>query len=99
MMKVYLDDERTAPKGWVQVRWPYEAIALLKQGDVVEISLDHDLGDDDRGTGYDVLKWIELSVWNKTLRSPIIHIHTANPSARVRMELAVEKIKRLEYNI
>lgn len=27
-MRLYLDDER-APEGWVQVRWPDEAIKLL----------------------------------------------------------------------
>ncbi len=50
-MKVYLDDERTTPEGWYRVYWPDEAIELLKTGTVTNISLDHDLGDDDRGTG------------------------------------------------
>ena len=54
-MKVYLDDERAAPAGWVDVRWPEEVIELLKTGNVTELSLDHDLGDDGHGTGYDVL--------------------------------------------
>ena len=53
-LKVYLDDERIAPEGWVQVRWPDEAIKLLQTGSVSHLSLDHDLGDDQRGTGYDV---------------------------------------------
>jgi len=48
-MKIYLDDIRKAPLGWVHVYWPDEAIALLKTGDVTEISLDHDLGDDNKG--------------------------------------------------
>ena len=50
-MRVYLDDERNTPAGWVRVYWPDEAIALLEAGLVSEISLDHDLGDDARGTG------------------------------------------------
>lgn len=50
-MKVYLDDERAAPDGWTRVYWPEEAIELLKTGAVHEISLDHDLGDDEHGTG------------------------------------------------
>ena len=61
-MKVYLDDERQTPEGWHRVYWPEEAIALLKQGKVTEISLDHDLGDDEHGTGYDVVLWIEEAV-------------------------------------
>lgn len=61
-MKLYLDDERKTPVGWVRVFWPDEAIAWLKTETVTEISLDHDLGDDDRGTGYDVILWIENEV-------------------------------------
>lgn len=44
--------------------WPCEAIRLLEAGLVEELSLDHDLGDDDRGTGYDVILWIEAAVSN-----------------------------------
>jgi hypothetical protein len=94
-MKVFLDDERTAPDGWTQARWPEDAIALLKTGAVTEISLDHDLGDDARGTGYDVLTWIEQAVAARSFLPPLIHIHTANPAARVRMELAAGAIERL----
>ncbi|PZP08852.1 MAG: hypothetical protein DI621_07230 [Pseudomonas protegens] len=48
-MKIYLDDERQTPQGWVRTYWPDEVIALLKAGGVEDISLDHDLGDDQRG--------------------------------------------------
>ncbi|ELV8767400.1 hypothetical protein QNE34_003332 [Vibrio vulnificus] len=58
-MKVYLDDKRPTPEGWRRVYWPEEAIALLKQGTVAEVSLDQDLGDDGHVTGYDMLLWIE----------------------------------------
>ena len=61
-MKVYLDDNRPCPEGWTLVRWPEEAITLLKTGEVTEISLDHDLGDDERGTGNDVVLWVEEQV-------------------------------------
>lgn len=50
-MKVYLDDERETPYGWTRVYWPEEAIDLLRTGMVEVISLDHDLGDDDRDRG------------------------------------------------
>ena len=45
--------------GCTFLTWPDEAIKLLKTGQVEEISLDHDLGDAERGTGYDVVLWIE----------------------------------------
>ncbi len=94
-MKVFLDDERETPEGWLRVYWPDEAIALLETGKVTAVSLDHDLGDDDRGTGYDVLLWIEDAVATRGFTPPEIRIHSANSSARAKMEMAVQSIKRL----
>lgn len=93
-MKVYLDDERVAPQGWVQVRWPDEAIELLKTGEVRDLSLDHDLGDDKRGTGYYVLLWIEEQVMCRQFIPPSMHVHSANPAARLRMEAAIVAIMK-----
>lgn len=95
MIKIYLDDERTTPEGWVRVYWPVEAIALLKQGGVSEISLDHDLGDDERGTGYDVVLWIEQAVATESFIPPKIKVHSANSSAREKMELGIQNIWRI----
>jgi len=93
-LKVYLDDERIAPEGWVQVRWPDEAIKLLQTGSVSHLSLDHDLGDDQRGTGYDVLLWIEQEVVSSKFIPPSkIEVHSANPAARKRMLVAIESIR------
>ena len=94
-MKVYLDDERETPDGWVRAFWPDEVIALLKSGDVTEVSLDHDLGDDDRGTGYDVLLWIEEAVALHGFEPPVLHVHSANSSARQKMEAAIAAIDKL----
>lgn len=94
-MKVYLDDERIAPENWVQVRWPDEVIKLLETGNVTHLSLDHDLGDDERGTGYDVLLWIEQEVVLQKYVPPEITIHTENPAARQRMLAAVISIRRM----
>ena len=99
-MRVWLDDLREAPPGWVRVRTPEEAIALLETGEATEISLDHDLGllDGERErTGYDVLLWLEREVaegrW--VLRLPEIGVHSANPVGRARMEQAIASIRRL----
>lgn len=91
-MKLYLDDERKTPVGWVRVFWPDEAIAWLETETVTEISLDHDLGEDDRGTGYDVILWIENEVMTNNFILPQIHIHSANVSARRKMELGIMAI-------
>ena len=92
-MKIYLDDERTTPDGWVRVYWPDEAIELLKAGQVVEISLDHDLGNDERGTGYDVVLWIEEQVALHRFVPPAMKVHSANVSARTKMEAGIRAIE------
>lgn len=94
-MKVFLDDKRSAPDGWRQVRWPEEAIALLESGGVEELSLDHDLGDDQHGTGYDVLLWLEEAVAMRGFIPPQVRVHSANVSARQKMEAAISTIQRL----
>lgn len=113
-MKVYLDDERTPGsmegcgakvedwREWVVVRRVEDAIALLKTGLVTEISLNHDLGLEQYGTGYDVLLWIEEKVHDgasftdrgTVFKCPIIHVHTANSSASQKMEAAVKSIEK-----
>jgi hypothetical protein len=79
-MKVYLDDIRPIPNGWIGCRWPDEVI---------------DLGDDIRGTGYDVLIWIEEQVMSNGFVPPsVIKVHSANPVAKARMEQAIDSIFR-----
>ena len=94
-MKVYLDDEREASEEWVRVRWPEEAIELVKTGQVTDLSLDHDLGDDERGTGYDVVLWIEEAVATGGFVPPRIVVHSANAPARAKMEAGLERIREL----
>jgi len=81
-MRVFLDDERPTPQGWVRAFWPAEVIALLQSGRVEALSLDHDLGDDSIGTGYDVILWIEEAVALHHFQPPSITVHSANISAR-----------------
>ena len=93
-MKVWLDDERPTPEGWIGVNWPEEVIFLLKSGQVDEISLDHDLGDDKHGTGYDVLLWLEEQVATQGFVPPKIEVHSANAAARIKMQRAISSIYR-----
>jgi hypothetical protein len=68
---------------------PDEAIELIKTGEVTEISLDHDLGDDDRRTGYDVVLWIEEAVFSGGFILQVIKVHSANISTRKKMQLVL----------
>lgn len=94
-MKLFLDDERDTPAGWVRAYWPDEVISLLETGLVAELSLDHDLGDDERGTGYDVILWIEEAVALRDFVSPKISVHSANSSAVERMRAGIGAIEKL----
>lgn len=94
-MRVYLDDERPTPDGWVRTYWPGEVIALLETGQVRQLSLDHDLGDDARGTGYDVVLWIEEAVALRDFKPPRIEVHSANTSARAKMLAGIRAIEAL----
>jgi hypothetical protein len=94
-MRVFLDDGRVTPEGWVRVYWPDEAITLLESGAVEELSLDHDLGDDERGTGYDVVLWIEEAVALRGFKPPRISVHSANSSARDKMIAGIQSIERM----
>jgi hypothetical protein len=94
-VKIYLDDARETPIGWTRAYWPDEVIAWLKTGTVEAVSLDHDLGDDARGTGYDVIVWIEEAVALRGFTPPIIRVHSANPTAAARMHAGIAAIQRL----
>jgi hypothetical protein len=99
-MKLYLDDIRSAPKGWVQCRWPDEVIECIEGGNVEEISLDHDLGDGmcswrPERTGMDVLNWLETQQHNNPrFPIPIIHIHTSNAAKYPIMVSLAEKLMK-----
>ncbi len=100
-MKIYLDDVRPTPAGWIGARWPEEVIEHLKTGKVDEISLDHDLGEDEGRTGYQVVTWIEEQVALHGFVPPAkIHVHSANSVGRQRMEAGIRKIRELhEQNL
>lgn len=97
-MKVFLDDERATPDGWVRAYWPEEVIEFLKSGKVTELSLDHDLGDDEHGTGYTVLLWLEEEVALHGMKPPKIQVHSANASAKQKMLAAITAISGISNN-
>ena len=92
-MRVYLDDVRSAPDGWVLVCTVGDAVALLLTGDVTEISLDNDLGDGYE-EGYKVAEWIERAVFLFDFFPPNIYVHSSNPPARARIEACIRSISK-----
>jgi hypothetical protein len=93
-MKVFVDDLRQAPPGWVLARTITEAIRMLDDFAVDEVSLDHDIVFvDERGvfTGKHaaedfspVARFIRALPSEK--RPTVVRIHTANPIGAIRLE-------------
>lgn len=95
-MKLYLDDIRIGPDGWTTIRNVFNLMNILEQrDDVTHLSLDHDLGENQK-TGYDVLCWIEEKVFNGQMTNvPVLTIHSANPVGRDRMKMVIKNIERM----
>ncbi len=92
-MKIYLDDERKTPDGFVRTYSVEETINLIKNndGEVECVSLDNDLGTG-FAEGREVMKWIEEQSFNNTLM-PIPHllIHSGN-------NVAVDEMMTARFN-
>lgn len=99
-MKVYLDDCRPGPSSyvvtdestndwaeWVIVRGIHNLKRLLELGLVTDMSLDHDMGNNQE-TGYDLCKWMaETGNWPKGH----IWVHSANPVGAKNMVDTIER--------
>lgn len=78
MAKLYIDDLRPVPEGWVLAKTSAEAIRLLDENPAYEaISFDHDLGGDD--TSRVVVLWLceHEDKWPQRA-----YIHSMNPVGR-----------------
>lgn len=88
---LWVDDVRPTPPEYnATVNNVVDAIMVLNTGRVVEISLDHDLGDENVGTGYMIAKFIEEKAYAGALPRLIWHIHSDNAAGRRYMEMALK---------
>lgn len=76
-MKLFIDDERPAPKGWELALTSSAALAAIAaqayDGPLESVSFDHDLGGDD--TTRPVVLWMcENDHWPES-----VYVHTGNP--------------------
>lgn len=91
-IRLWLDDVRPAPDGWRWAKTLEAARALLETGSVVEASLDHDLGTDERGdelpAGRKLVLWMcEHGVWPRDG----VSIHSANVVGVQHMAALIER--------
>lgn len=100
-MKVWLDDLRHAPDGWVRTYNARQTINVIRGGAVTHLSLDHDLGNEEIvGTGYDVMHWLEREFFKgnfHNINPDNIKFHTANIVGRMNMERCLRQLKKV-YN-
>lgn len=92
-IKIWLDDVRTVPEGYVLARSVDEAIALIEQIEALDkkievIDLDHDLGDY-ASYGGDGINLLDYLVENEKFYN--VKFHTANPVGRANMERMVQR--------
>lgn len=100
-MRLWVDDLRPMPPDFDRyARTAAEAIELLAAGAVTHISLDHDLGDECNGTGYEVARWVERKAfeWSQGeadgLPPLTWAIHSQNPVGVGNMLLALRNADR-----
>jgi len=91
-MKVLLDSANVAPQGWRLARWPHDAISLLKTGAVTELIINTDKGKQKRGSGEDVLEWLNEAIVDIGLSPPNIKVHANNIDQHKRMMSKVHRI-------
>ena len=92
-MKLWLDDERRAPKGHIRVYSVNEAKKKIlnaeKAKEPIELlDLDHDLGDYafDGGDGIKLIDWLV-----ETGRFYPVRLHTMNPVGRKNMQKTIDR--------
>jgi hypothetical protein len=86
MLRLWVDDERPAPKGWVWSKTVANTIDTLILGDVEEMSLDYVLG---RGqNGGQVLEWLRE---HPDRWPPVIHTHSSSLDACELMQTMVRE--------
>lgn len=90
MIYLWLDDVRPMPFSFTHhAKTAQEAIEILKTKQVIECSLDHDLGDG-CGTGYEVAKWIEEQAHFGLLPQLVCYIHSQNSVGVENMNMAIQ---------
>lgn len=83
MTKLWIDNLRTPPPGWLWVKTSHEAIVALSVMDVQEVSFDYDLGGGD--TTLRVILWLceQQERYGRTYLFPAVcRVHADNPGDR-----------------
>lgn len=78
MKKIYLDDVRTIPEGFIGLRSFTEFITYIEANGLPDfISFDHDLGLQE--SGYDCAKWLVAYCLDNEMELQDFVVHSQNP--------------------
>ena len=102
-MKIWLDDIRPAPNGYVHCKSVNQAKKYILSycpqvtNQDIFLDLDHDLGDyyKDGGDAVKLLDWLEEQ--NLVNARYFFHLHTANPVGAENMRLIIQKNNWREF--
>lgn len=100
LIKVFLDDARDTPIGWVRTYTVSETKKLLETGKVSHLSVDNDLGillpdgtPDHDEEGFNVLNWLEEQLYfGKIELCPICTLHSDNAGRGTLARAAIKAI-------
>ena len=94
-MKLFLDDVRPTPVGWIPVRNADDFKSVMRSHEWDEVSLDHDLGiahtlglPSPEVTGYDLAVWM-FDTGHLPKQKP--RVHSANPAGAARMRALIDE--------
>jgi|SRR5581483_2622135 len=99
-LKLFVDDLRECPRGWIPAKTITEAIRILSTVNIEEVSLDHDIGcrlvtgqEHSSNETFEPIAWFLLMA-NSPIEVVKVRIHTSNVAAGRRMA----DIMHIDYN-
>lgn len=96
MVKIWLDDERVAPTGYIHFHSVNETVDFIKNSGYTNIllDLDHDLGEYsyDGGDAIKLVYWLIENGYNENADYTFtFNLHTMNPVGRENMKAMIER--------
>lgn len=93
MKKLYLDDLRPIPEGYIGVRSYAEFVTYITNNGLPDfISFDHDLGLEE--SGYDCAKWLVNHCLDHNFRLPKFDVHSQNPVGKQNILSLLQNFKK-----
>lgn len=93
MKKLYLDDLRSVPQGFIGVRSYAEFVTYIETNALPDlISFDHDLGLNE--SGFDCAKWLVNYCLDNNLRLPKFDVHSQNPVGKENILSLLQNFKK-----